>query len=88
MITPYRDIPALVEQRAPFRGNSMHGGVDHEGNYIVWSYDTIIGWDFGHGLKVRDDHFSVTTSRQQTMLRRCGAVDVAMDEAWPKRKEQ
>ena len=66
----YREIPALLEQRKPFDGNSCHAFM-FGGNYEVYSYQTLILQEIdGKVIYWNAKKYSVTTSKLQNILRR------------------
>lgn len=66
----YREIPALLEQRKPFDGNSCHA-FKYDNCYEVWSYYTLILKEVdGEVMYFDSDHYSSTTSKLQNILRR------------------
>ena len=71
MYASYRDIPRLIENKEEFTGNSVRAVWDADGNYRVYSYnsimlivgvdDNVIVWDGAY--------YSRTTSRLQRIIR-------------------
>lgn len=69
----YREIPALLEQRKAFTGNSVEA-VKLPGEYIVYSYGTVIyrehyGANIQQPVYFNSKYYSRTTSRLQNILR-------------------
>jgi len=67
----YRQIPTLLDNRQPFTGNSASARIDGQGNYHVYSYETLIATWHNDGktwLDVRK--YSTTTSRLQNLVRK------------------
>jgi len=81
---PYRDIPAKLRRQVDFNGNSMFGFNTTKEEYLVKSYDTIIGgWRAGisdTGWWVRDDYYSATTSRHQNLIRALDPIVLSWEE--------
>lgn len=72
----YRDIggpDGYLARMIPFHGNSMHAERDDDGDYLVYSYRTVIAMahQTGYGVEVRlDDRFySTTTRRHQNLVK-------------------
>ena len=70
----YREIPALLEQRKPFKGSSvtaLAGKMPNNGSrYIVYSYGTILyEEENGRCVYFNSEYYSRTTSRLQNILR-------------------
>lgn len=68
-MTPYKEIPELISNRVPFRGNSVTARYDGT-EYQVWSYDTkvaSINWPERWWIDTRV--YSKTTSRIQNIVR-------------------
>lgn len=67
----HRQIPALVAELVPFSGSNINAQIV-DGEYIVWSYRTpILRIDTKSGVGVFDNQqYSVTTSKQQTLIKR------------------
>lgn len=66
----YRQIPALVEARKEFVGNTMQG-LWAGPHYLVYSYSTIIAvWTPENGWEISNTKHSMTTSRHQNIVRR------------------
>ncbi len=59
----------LLANRRPFEGNSMSAIVDAYGEYIVYSYATIIAQADASRVVVVPDYYSHTTTRQQNLCR-------------------
>ena len=76
MSSNYKQIPALIETLTPFTGNSLRG--ERWGNdYRVYSYTTLIAThnsDTGERW-VSPIRYSVTTSRQQNIIKRAWGVN-------------
>ena len=74
----YKVIEHKLDTLTPFKGNSM-SGMWHGGTFVVYSYNTPIGYSNLSGFAIEDRKYTVTTSRHQNLLRR----------VWgPKAKEQ
>lgn len=80
----YHNIPELVRKREPFENSTgSMSAVKHGRKYVVYSYGTVIGIDYGNGVRaVNENHYSPTTSRQQNLLRACGYVKSLVMEPW------
>ena len=65
----YKVIEEKLDGLVPFRGNSMSGNW-YNGRFIVWSYQTAIGYSDVTGFGISEDKYSVTTSRHQNLLRK------------------
>lgn len=71
----YREIPALLEQRKPFDGNSCHG-FKYDNCYEVWSYHTLMLKEVNNEVVYFDsDYYSHTTSRLQNIIRQVFNVE-------------
>lgn len=67
----YRQIPALLSNRVPFTGNSSSARIDGQGNYHVYSYETLIATWHATGVTWLDARkYSTTTSRLQNIIKR------------------
>jgi hypothetical protein len=68
----YKTIEAKLQERLPFRGNSLNGFWDAQtGCYVVYSYSTLIASIGENGNRwVNPNKFSQTTSRQQNLIKR------------------
>ena len=69
----YKQIEELLEDRLPFKhGRSMSADYDNQGVYRVYSYATLIAtYDFvSRNWWLNETKYSVTTSKQQNILRR------------------
>lgn len=81
----YKEIGPALRDKKEFRGNTMRatwvGAEEHKmpvvliadmhfRRYVVYSYGTPIAYfDYLHGVKIPDKHWSRTTSRHQGMCR-------------------
>ena len=75
IVTPYEDIPELISNRKPFRGNSVSAHYDGT-EYQVWSYNTkvaSINWPERWWIDTRV--YSKTTSRVQNIVREIDRVE-------------
>jgi len=73
----YRQIEQRLGALAPFRGNTMTGEWSSDRQtFFVWSYGTVIAeYDAATGNAWMNHHrYSVTTSRQQNIVRRVWAA--------------
>ena len=71
MYANYSDIPRLIENKEEFIGNSVRAVWDTDGNYRVYSYNTImliVGVD-DNVLVWDGTYYSRTTSRLQNIIR-------------------
>ena len=74
-MTPYKDIPAIISNRVPFRGNSVSAHYDGT-EYQVWSYDTIIASiNWPERWWINPNTYSKTTSRIQNIVREIDRVE-------------
>lgn len=78
----YREIPALLEQRKAFTGNSVAASSitlsDGSKSYTVWSYDTVIYKEVkGDCIYFNGDYYSRTTSKLQNILRQVFSNEIA-----------
>ncbi len=77
----YKKVAELLAQKLPFKhGHSMKAVFDNYGNgdYVVYSYTTIIArYNTETGWWINLQKYSVTTSKQQNLLKR-----VAQAEGW------
>ena len=78
----YKEIPALISNRTPFKGNSVSGHLIDNGalgdDYEVWSYSTKIAStnDFFYGQWwISPDTYSKTTSRIQNIVREIARIE-------------
>lgn len=75
----YRTIETRLNDRAPFKGNSMSAQFekyDGETYYVVYSYQMPIAW---HKMSkweysVNPEKVSVTTSRHQNLVRKAWGI--------------
>lgn len=68
----YRQIPGLIANLTPFKGNTMHAyRCPQSGAYIIMSYHTVIATVYKGIVKLNTTHYSVTTSKQQNIIKRC-----------------
>lgn len=66
----YRQIPSLLQRRAPFRGNSMRAERGTDGTYSVYSYTTLIVYvNANGGIWVTQLRYSPTSSRHTNLCR-------------------
>ena len=65
----YREIPALLQARVPFEGNTMSATLSPSGIYEVYSYATVIATVADGQVHVSDKYYSKTTSRHQNLCR-------------------
>lgn len=67
----YRDIPKHVKWQEDFQGNSASAETRSNGWYVIYSYGTIMAIVLPNGKAVVNvDHYSVTTSRLQNIIKR------------------
>ena len=68
-MTPYEDMPRLLSNREPFRGNSVSAHYDGT-EYQVWSYSTkIASINWPERWCISPETYSKTTSRIQNIVR-------------------
>lgn len=67
---PYHEMGEYLANLKPFEGNSMSARINHRGDYIVYSYSTIIAFrkKGSRTLWINDKKYSITTSKHQSML--------------------
>lgn len=71
MLDNYNTIHRKASTRTPFKGNSCHAILTEDDRYLVYSYSTLIAeWQPDGERIVSDRKYSVTTSRQQNIIRR------------------
>ena len=69
----YKDIEGLLATHTPFKhAHSMRaeGNVATGGDYRVYSYSTLIATYINGEWSLNENKYSVTTSKQQNILRR------------------
>ncbi len=66
----YKTIEAKLDSLTPFKGNSMQGFWSEMGRFMVYSYNTLIGYSTLSGFTIFEDKYSATTSRHQNLLRK------------------
>ena len=79
--TAYRDIPAKLAAREPFKGNSCHATL-HGSIYTVTSYVTdVLDYDTATDAVTywRGSYYSRTTSRLQKLLRAAFTIPTCDD---------
>lgn len=70
----YKVIEQKLSTLTPFKGNSMSGNW-YDGRFIVYSYNTPIAvWQTSLVKEVTSAKYSVTTSRQQNLIRRAWGI--------------
>lgn len=71
----YATMPALLASRTPFKHGSCHAYTEANGNYVVFSYSTLIAGITASGVKTLNERkYSVTTSRLQNIIRKAWAI--------------
>ena len=71
MTATYATIPALLATKTPFRHASAHAYIETNGNYVVFSYSTLIAGITPDGTKhLNENKYSTTTSRLQNIIRK------------------
>ena len=74
-MTPYKDIPKLISNREPFRGNSASAHYDGT-EYQVISYNTkVASINWPERWWISPETYSKTTSRIQNIVREIDRVD-------------
>ena len=74
-MTPYKDIPKLISNREPFRGNSVSAHYDGT-EYQVRSYNTIVASiNWPERWWINPNTYSKTTSRIQNIVRDIDRVE-------------
>ena len=74
-MTPYKDIPKLISNREPFRGNSVSAHYDGT-EYQVISYNTkIASINWPERWWISPETYSQTTSRIQNIVREIDRVE-------------
>ena len=67
----YKVIAQKLQNREPFRGNSLWAILESDGVYRVFSYNTKIAIAFPDGQRELDrQRYSVTTSKHQSLIAR------------------
>ncbi len=67
----YKTIEAKLATLTPFNGYSMRGYWDDSRHrFLVFSYNTVIGYSTLSGFGISDEKYSNTTSRHQNLLRK------------------
>lgn len=70
-LATYATIPALLATKTPFKHGSCHAYFEDNGNYVVFSYSTLIAGTMPDGSKhLNAGKYSVTTSRLQNIIRK------------------
>lgn len=63
-------VGALPEHDARFLEADRQEAYDRmEALYVVWSYRTPIAWAYGNVVRIPEVRYSVTTSKQQSIVR-------------------
>lgn len=71
----YATMPALLATKTPFTHGSCHAFIESNGNYVVYSYSTLIAGITASGAKqLNERKYSVTTSRLQNIIRKAWAI--------------
>ena len=70
----YKTIEQKLQTLTPFHGNSL-SAYWNGGAYYVESYTTVIARASGDKREVSSTKYSVTTSRQQNLIRRAWGVN-------------
>lgn len=65
----YKTIESKIYNRQNFRGNSMTGLWNGD-TFVIFSYNTPIGWFYDGGWEIDSRRYSVTTSRHQGLIRK------------------
>ena len=81
----YKVISQKLQNREPFRGNSLWAELGSDGVYRVWSYSTKIAIAFPDGQRELDrQRYSVTTSKHQSLIARAwGMTPLGPNRAMP-----
>ena len=81
----YRVILQKLQNREPFKGNSLTGLLGSDGVYRVFSYNTKIAIAFPDGQRELDrQRYSVTTSKHQSLIARAwGMKPLGPNRAMP-----
>lgn len=71
----YATMPALLATKTPFTHGSCHAYFEDNGNYVVFSYSTLIAGITASGAKqLNERKYSMTTSRLQNIIRKAWAI--------------
>lgn len=71
----YKTIESKLSTLTPFTGNSLTARYDSAGNYLVFSYATLIAGVSNSGLReLNRSKYSVTTSRHQNLIKRAWGI--------------
>lgn len=71
----YATLPALLATKTPFTHGSCHAFIEENGNYVVYSYSTLIAGIMPNGTKhLNETKYSVTTSRLQNIIRKAWGI--------------
>jgi hypothetical protein len=73
MSSTYKEIPALIQARMSFVGNSSRG-ISSGSTYEIWSYEPLIATYGPAGAWLNATKYSVTTSKLQNIIRRAWAL--------------
>ena len=74
-MTPYKDIPELISNREPFRGNSVSAHYDGT-EYQVMSYNTkIASINWPERWWINPETYFKTTSRIQNIVREIDRIE-------------
>ena len=70
-VTTQKEFPDLIRSKTSFTGNSVRAETTHEGEYELFSYDTLIArWDVNRDLVFFNEAvYSSTTSKIQNLIR-------------------
>lgn len=70
-LATYATIPALLATKTRFNHASCHAYTEASGNYVVYSYGTLIAGIMPDGTKhLSETKYSTTTSRLQNIIRK------------------
>jgi hypothetical protein len=71
----YKTMPSLIANRVPFTHGSCHAFIEDNGNYVVYSYSTLIAGITASGAKqLNATKYSMTTSRLQNIIRKAWGI--------------
>ena len=71
----YKEIPALIMARQPFKGNSVTAEYSVNGCYKIWSYGTVIYYETPNQQHFNLRKYSVTTTKIQNIIKRIIQID-------------
>ena len=72
----YQTIPGLIATAKPFTHGSCRAYYEANGNYVIYSYSTLIAGITANGVKhLNGNKYSMTTSRLQNIIKRAWGVN-------------